>query len=1046
MSMRTTLLSPALLVLCAGATLAGGAIAADAPPPTIPPDAAASRHEALPLAEIPLLTMPRIDFAAVAEEDLERRELELPPRYAIPHRVTVKPATDGTWERIGKEGWLWRLRVAAPDATSINLGFSRYVMPPDGRLLISAADGTARIRPFTARDNELHGELWTPIVPTDEVVVEVRVPEDQRQQLELELTHVGYGYRGFGAALEDGVALSGSCNVDVICSEGDLWRDDITTVAVISTGGGTFCTGFMVNNTSYDLTPYFMTADHCGIHSGNAASLVTYWNYENSWCRPPGSPQSGGSGDGSLADFNTGSFFRAAYGPSDMTLVELDDDPDPEWSVGYAGWDATGADADWAVAIHHPNTDEKRISFEDQPTTTTSYLGEAIPGNGTHVRVEDWDIGTTEPGSSGSPLFDQNHRIIGQLHGGYASCSSQTSDWYGKMSVSWTGGGSPSTSLAPWLDAAGTGMLFVDTISGLGMSVVPGGDVMHIGEVGGPFAPMSMVYTMSNPSPDPVDYEVRLGAGAAPMLIDGGTGPVTGTIAPLGGTTTVTVSLDDPGSLAEGTYTREVIFEDLTNAQLRVRNHVIEAGMTLISVGPDDELETGGALGGPFEGSITYTITNERPSPVMVEVTGSEPWISLDGDTDPLLLTLSGLGETVDVVVGISEFAEGMDAGVYAGSVQFTNLNHQVGNTTRGIALEVGRVVFASADPPLPITDNNTTTSIITIGSDFCVGDMDVDLDLSHTYVGDLIVELESPAGTVVRLHDRTGGSSNDLFVTYDDSEHMPDGPGVLADFNDAGVLGDWILTVSDNAGQDQGTLNSWALRIVPCGPIPQPVYSFSLDTDPGWSMEGLWAFGPPTGSGGANQGMPDPTSGHTGTNVLGYNLDGDYGPGIMDHLTSAAIDCTGLTNVELAFRRWLNVDTQLFDLASVSVSNDGVGWATVWMNGMAVTDSSWQYMTYDISAVADDQPAVYVRWTMGPTNAFDGFSGWNLDDIEIWADEPPPCPADLSGNGVVDFADILAVIGAWGPCVGCPQDVDGDDMVAFSDILAVIGAWGACP
>ena len=82
--------------------------------------------------------------------------------------MRVKPSTHGTWERLGDEGWLWRVRVSAPDAASINLGFSRYVMPPGGRLLVYAADGTGSIRPFTERDNELHGELWTPVLLTDD--------------------------------------------------------------------------------------------------------------------------------------------------------------------------------------------------------------------------------------------------------------------------------------------------------------------------------------------------------------------------------------------------------------------------------------------------------------------------------------------------------------------------------------------------------------------------------------------------------------------------------------------------------------------------------------------------------------------------------------------------------------------------------------------------------------------------------------------------------------------------------------------------------------
>jgi hypothetical protein len=58
----------------------------------------------------------------------------------------------------------------------------------------------------------------------------------------------------------------------------------------------------------------------------------------------------------------------------------------------------------------------------------------------------------------------------------------------------------------------------------------------------------------------------------------------------------------------------------------------------------------------------------------------------------------------------------------------------------------------------------------------------------------------------------------------------------------------------------------------------------------------------------------------------------------------------------------------------------------------------------------------------------------------------PPDCPEDLNDNGQVDFADILVIIGAWGPCgVPCPEDLNGNGQVDFADILVVIGAWGPC-
>jgi lysyl endopeptidase len=422
-------------------------------------------------AEPPILRLPAVDHAALLEEDARNAGPGIPLRFALPVAMAVTPDGAGSWEALTDGSERWRLQVHSPGAVNLNFGFRSYAMPEGGELRIYTPDKEHAIRPFTARDNKPHGELWTPILPGEAAVLDVTVPAGGRRTLDLLLVHVGHGYRAFG---NRGAERSGACNVDVICPEGDGWRDPIRSVAVIGTGGSTFCTGFMVNNTAQDLTPYFMTAKHCGIGSGNAASLVVYWNYENSWCRPPGSPASGGPGDGSLAHFQTGSTWRSDYTPSDFTLVELDELPDPDWDVYWAGWDRTSNDFAGAIAIHHPSTDEKRISFEDDPTTTTSYLGTTSPGDGTHVRVADWDLGTTEPGSSGSPLFNPAQRVIGQLHGGYAACGNDLADWYGRFSVSWTGGGTSSSRLSNWLDALGTGAEVLDGRGQSAIQVTPG--------------------------------------------------------------------------------------------------------------------------------------------------------------------------------------------------------------------------------------------------------------------------------------------------------------------------------------------------------------------------------------------------------------------------------------------------------------------------------------------------------------------------------------------------------------------------------------------
>ncbi len=158
-----------------------------------------------------------------------------------------------------------------------------------------------------------------------------------------------------------------------------------------------------------------------------------------------------------------------------------------------------------------------------------------------------------------------------------------------------------------------------------------------------------------------------------------------------------------------------------------------------------------------------------------------------------------------------------------------------------------------------------------------------------------------------------------------------------------------------------------------------------TMDTDPGWTTEGQWAFGQPTGGGG-EYGGPDPTSGHTGNKVYGYNLNGDYANSMSEYdLTTTSFDCSSVSNTTLKFRRWLGVEQSMYDHAYVRVSSNGTNWATIWQNSGTVSDSSWGEYEYDIASVADGESTVYLRWTMGTTDTAWRYCGWNIDDVEIW-------------------------------------------------------------
>ena len=371
---------------------------------------------AAPYQNIARVAMPALDRVALATDDINREGNGQPARFAVPHDVTISPNTHGTWEILDAKWSLWRLRVLCPGANHVNLGFSEFSIPGGGRMQVYSSDGTCIVRPFDRADNQPSGELWTPIVFGKEITCEVYIPTASIPQLQLDLTRISSGYRFFGAgatALSNNTDGSGSCNIDVNCSQGVGWEDQISSVAAYSTGGSIFCTGAMINNTAQDGRNFFLTADHCGIGPGQASSLVCYWNYENTNC---------GGNNAPLNQFTTGSTYRAGWSTSDFTLVELNSTPNASWGVTYAGWNRGASTSPSAVAIHHPSGDAKKISFENQAISHTSYGGSSPSSNGTHVRVADWDLGTTEPGSSGSPLFDNNQRIIGQLHGGGAAC------------------------------------------------------------------------------------------------------------------------------------------------------------------------------------------------------------------------------------------------------------------------------------------------------------------------------------------------------------------------------------------------------------------------------------------------------------------------------------------------------------------------------------------------------------------------------------------------------------------------------------------------
>ncbi len=405
----------------------------------------------------PLLWLDLFEAPAIVAEKLAKETVKKPEpgplKFAEPYDVQLKTDTFGTWEKLPDGRRLWRLVVEAPGATDLNFGFAKYWMPPGGQLYILSADTHYFQGPYTDAHNKEHGQLWTPVVPGSRAVLECTIPPDAPEP-DLELVHIGRGFLDYFSTVKNGATpKQGSCNNDVVCAVGDPWRDEIRSVARYTISGSGLCTGTLIMDAQGSFRNFFLSAYHCGVSSANAATLVIYWNYESANC--------GDLSGGSLADNQSGASFRASRQDVDMLLVELDDDPDPDFGVHYAGWDRSGIAPTGSVGIHHPNGDEKAISFNTNILTTMDNCITA--GVDTHWRVDDWEDGTTEPGSSGSGIWDPvAHRVVGFLSGGAATCPDNNGyDCYGKLSVAWDGP-SASTRLKDWLDPQDTGTNAVD--------------------------------------------------------------------------------------------------------------------------------------------------------------------------------------------------------------------------------------------------------------------------------------------------------------------------------------------------------------------------------------------------------------------------------------------------------------------------------------------------------------------------------------------------------------------------------------------------------
>ena len=374
------------------------------------------------LTDAPLAVMPLVDGPTLMAEDEARRlqGIKGPYRFGFNHMVDLGMENSGAWHTMPNGDAVWRLAIECPGAYSINFEFHDYVVPEGAKVFVYNLAGEV-LGAFTAESNPGNTILGVTQLAGDRITIEYVEPAAVRGLGRLRVGQVTHAYRDImHADMSKGFGTSGSCNNNVICAVGDNWRPQIRSVAMITVGGSGICTGQLINNCANDGTPYFLTANHC--LGGNNS-----WVFRFNWNSPTCTPTTNAPTNQTVS----GSTLKASSAGSDVALLQLNSTPPAGYNVYYTGWDKGTTPPTASTCIHHPDGDIKKISFDTNPATNANFGGAAC------WRIATWEDGTTEPGSSGSGLWNQNGLLIGQLYGGVASCSNNVDDYFGRFSTSY---------------------------------------------------------------------------------------------------------------------------------------------------------------------------------------------------------------------------------------------------------------------------------------------------------------------------------------------------------------------------------------------------------------------------------------------------------------------------------------------------------------------------------------------------------------------------------------------------------------------------------
>jgi lysyl endopeptidase len=406
---------------------------------------------------IPEKSFQAIDTAFSANQRQGVSEKISSATVAYNFKTHFVPDRDGNWKTIlpGIDSWFLKLR--SNGAFGLAVVFTGMKLRPGETLYIYNQQGLRG--PFTNRNAPRSGILPLDFLRGDEIMIEYNVPAGSQSRGTFVVETVSHAYQDIFISDNHHSEKTGAARYSddcYLCLEDDAIVNErrASVKLIVQYENSTrICTGTLLNNTANDNKPYILTAEHCVANQADADRTVFIFDYEDENCIKQALHP-----DLML----NGAFHRASLTENDFSILELYDKPPLEFHPYYAGWDISDQYLQGVTCIHHAQGGPRRVSVSNGAVRTSNLDDGPIRAQNAFWRVFRWDVGATEPGSSGASLLNKNGHVIGTLSGGSAQCDAPYNDYFAKLSASWEASSDPDQQLKYWLDPSGAGVQKLD--------------------------------------------------------------------------------------------------------------------------------------------------------------------------------------------------------------------------------------------------------------------------------------------------------------------------------------------------------------------------------------------------------------------------------------------------------------------------------------------------------------------------------------------------------------------------------------------------------